>query len=200
MVYAYIRISTDKQNIENQRFEILKYADAKKLAIDEWVEETVSGVKSVKDRKIGMVLGQMKSEDILLVTELSRLGRNLMEVMAILNDCMERNVKVFTIKEGYQLGNTINAKVLAFAFSLSAEIERNLISQRTKAALAKRKSEGKPLGRPKGSLNREVKLTGKEGNIKMLLSKKIGVAAIARLLDVNRLTVRNFIQTRKLIK
>lgn len=198
MVYAYIRISTDKQNIENQRFEILKYADAKKLSIDEWVEETVSGVKSVKDRKIGMVLGQMKSEDILLVTELSRLGRNLMEVMAILNDCMERNVKVFTIKEGYELGNTINAKVLAFAFSLSAEIERNLISQRTKAALAKRKSEGKPLGRPKGSLNREVKLTGKEENIKMLLSKKIGVTAIARLLDVNRLTVRNFIQTRKL--
>lgn len=200
MVYAYIRISTDKQNIENQRFEILKYADAKKLAIEEWVEETVSGVKSVKDRKIGMVLGQMKSEDILLVTELSRLGRNLMEVMAILNDCMERNVKVFTIKEGYELGNTINAKVLAFAFSLSAEIERNLISQRTKAALAKRKSEGKSLGRPKGSLNREVKLTGKEENIKILLSKKIGVTAIARLLEVNRLTVRNFIQTRKLIK
>ena len=200
MVHAYIRISTDKQNIENQRFEILKYADAKKLAIEEWVEETVSGVKSVKDRKIGMVLGQMKSEDILLVTELSRLGRNLMEVMAILNDCMERNVKVFTIKEGYELGNTINAKVLAFAFSLSAEIERNLISQRTKAALAKRKSEGKSLGRPKGSLNREVKLTGKEENIKILLSKKIGVTAIARLLEVNRLTVRNFIQTRKLIK
>ena len=200
MVYAYIRISTDKQNIENQRFEILKYADAKKLAIDEWVEETVSGVKSVKDRKIGMVLGQMKSEDILLVTELSRLGRNLMEVMAILNDCMERNVKVFTIKEGYELGNTINAKVLAFAFSLSAEIERNLISQRTKAALSKRKSEGKLLGRPKGSLNKEVKLTGKEENIKMLLSKKIGVTAIARILEVNRLTVRNFIQTRKLLK
>jgi putative DNA-invertase from lambdoid prophage Rac len=200
MVYAYIRISTDKQNIENQRFEILKYADAKKLAIDEWVEETVSGVKSVKDRKIGIVLGKMKSEDILLVTELSRLGRNLMEVMAILNDCMERNVKVFTIKEGYELGNTINAKVLAFAFSLSAEIERNLISQRTKAALAKRKSEGKSLGRPRGSLNREVKLTGKEENIKMLLSKKISVTGIARLLDVNRLTVRNFIQTRKLIK
>ena len=200
MVYAYIRISTDKQNIENQRFEILKYADAKKLAIEEWVEETVSGVKSVKDRKIGMVLGQMKSEDILLVTELSRLGRNLMEVMAILNDCMERNVKVFTIKEGYELGNTINAKVLAFAFSLSAEIERNLISQRTKAALSKRKSEGKLLGRPKGSLNKEVKLTGKEENIKMLLSKKIGVTAIARILEVNRLTVRNFIQTRKLLK
>jgi len=96
----------------------------------------------------------MKNEDIFLVSELSRLGRNLMEVMSILHDCMERNIKVFTIKEGYELGNNINSKVLAFAFSLSAEIERNLISQRTKEALARRKSEGMRLGRPYGSQNK----------------------------------------------
>ncbi len=198
MIYAYLRVSTDKQTVENQRFEILKYADTKKLSIDQWVEETASGVKSVKDRKVGELLTRMEKGDIFLVSELSRLGRNLMEVMSILHDCMERDVKVFAIKEGYELGNNINSKVLAFAFSLSAEIERNLISQRTKETLARKKSEGMRLGRPKGSQNKEVKLTGKEEDIKKLLDKKVAVAAIARILDVNRLTVRSFIKTRKI--
>ena len=198
MIYAYLRVSTDKQTVENQRFEILKYADTKKLSIDQWVEETASGVKSVKDRKVGELLTRMEKGDIFLVSELSRLGRNLMEVMSILHDCMEKDVKVFAIKEGYELGNNINSKVLAFAFSLSAEIERNLISQRTKEALARKKSEGMRLGRPKGSQNKEVKLTGKEEDIKKLLDKKVAVAAIARILDVNRLTVRSFIKTRKI--
>ena len=198
MIYAYLRVSTDKQTVENQRFEILKYADTKKLSIDQWVEETASGVKSVKDRKVGELLTRMEKGDIFLVSELSRLGRNLMEVMSILHDCMERDVKVFAIKEGYELGNNINSKVLAFAFSLSAEIERNLISRRTKEALARKKSEGMRLGRPKGSQNKEVKLTGKEEDIKKLLDKKVAVAAIARILDVNRLTVRSFIKTRKI--
>jgi putative DNA-invertase from lambdoid prophage Rac len=198
MIYAYLRVSTDKQTVENQRYEILKYADTKKLSIDQWVEETASGVKSVKDRKVGVLLTRMEKGDIFLVSELSRLGRNLMEVMSILHDCMEKDVKVFAIKEGYELGNNINSKVLAFAFSLSAEIERNLISQRTKEALARKKSEGMRLGRPKGSQNKEVKLTGKEEDIKKLLDKKVAVAAIARILDVNRLTVRSFIKTRKI--
>jgi DNA invertase Pin-like site-specific DNA recombinase len=191
-------VSTDRQTVENQRYEILKYADSKKLFIDEWVEETASGVKSVKDRKVGELLTRMEKDDIFLVSELSRLGRNLMEVMSILHDCMERDVKVFAIKEGYELGNNISSKVLAFAFSLSAEIERSLISQRTKEALARKKSEGMRLGRPTGSQNKEVKLTGKEEDIKKLLDKQVSVSAIARILDVNRLTVRSFIKTRKI--
>lgn len=198
MIYAYLRVSTDKQSVENQRYEILKYADLKKLSIDEWVQETASGLKSVKDRKISALLNRMRKEDILLVSELSRLGRNLMEVMSILHDCMERDIKVFSVKEGYELGNNINSKVLAFAFSLSAEIERNLISQRTKEALSRKKSEGMKLGRPHGSQNKETKLTGKEDDIRKLLDKKVAVSAIARILGVNRLTVRNFIKTRKL--
>ena len=200
MIYAYLRVSTDRQTVENQRYEILKYADSKKLSIDQWVEETASGVKSVKDRKVGELLTRMGKDDIFLVSELSRLGRNLMEVMSILHGCMEKDVKVFAIKEGYELGNNINSKVLAFAFSLSAEIERNLISQRTKEALARKKSEGMRLGRPLGSQNKEVKLTGKEEDIKKLLDKQVAVSAIARILDVNRLTVRSFIKTRKLEK
>jgi putative DNA-invertase from lambdoid prophage Rac len=198
MIYAYIRISTDKQTAENQRFEILKFADQKKLQIDTWVEETISGVKSIKERTLGKLLSKLNKNDLLIISELSRLGRNLMEVMSILHDCMEKDIQVFTIKEGYELGKNINSKILAFAFSLSAEIERNLISQRTKEALARKKAEGKRLGRPKGSLNKQVKLSGKEEIIKELLQKKISVCAIARILEVNRLTVDSFIRSRKL--
>jgi DNA invertase Pin-like site-specific DNA recombinase len=198
MIYAYIRVSTDKQSLENQRFEILKFADQKKIKIDAWIEETISGLKSFKDRNLGELLHKLTKSDMLIVSELSRLGRNLMEVMSILHDCMEKDVKVFTLKEGYELGKNINSKILAFAFSLSAEIERNLISQRTKEALARKKSEGKILGRPLGSQNKQVKLSGKEEIIKELLNKKISVCAIGRILGVNRLTVDGFIRSRKL--
>lgn len=111
---------------------------------------------------------------------------------------MDRDVKVHTIKEQYELGNNINSKVLAFAFSLSAEIERQLISQRTKEALARKKSEGKQLGRPKGSLSKQTKLTGKEDTIKELLDKQISYSGIGRILEVNRLTVKNFVESRNL--
>ncbi len=198
MIYGYIRVSTDKQSVENQRFEILKFADQKKINIDTWVEETISGAKAVKQRSLGQLLDNLSKNDVLIVSELSRLGRNLMEVMGILHDCMEKDVKVFTLKEGYELGKNINSKILAFAFSLSAEIERNLISQRTKEALGRIKSEGKTLGRPRGSQNKNVKLSGKEDVIKELLEKRISVSAIARITGVNRLTVDGFIRRRKL--
>jgi putative DNA-invertase from lambdoid prophage Rac len=152
MIYGYIRVSTDKQTVENQRYEILKHASSKRLHIDEWIEEVASGSTGYKNRKLGSVLLKVGKDDVLIVSELSRLGRNLMEVMSILNTCMEKETKVFTIKEGYELGNNIPSKVLAFAFSLSAEIERSLISQRTREAMARLKSNGQTLGRPKGAL------------------------------------------------
>ena len=198
MIYAYIRVSTDKQTVVNQRYEILKYAASKKIHVDEWIEETVSGSKRSEDRKLGSVLTGLKKNDILIVSELSRLGRNLMEVMSILHVCMQKESKVFAIKEGYELGNNISSKVLAFAFSLSAEIERSLISQRTKEAMARMKSEGLPVGRPAGALSKQTKLTGKDDTIRELLGKKVGVSTIGRILGVNRLTVENYIKTRKL--
>lgn len=198
MICAYIRVSTDKQTVENQRFEILKYADGKKISIDYWVEETVSSRKKLDDRMLGQTLKKLQENDMLIVSELSRLGRNLMEVMSILHHCMDKDVKVHTIKEKYELGNNLNSKVLAFAFSLSAEIERQLISQRTKEALARKKSEGMRLGRPKGSLSKTVKLSGKEEEIKALREKDISYSAIGRLMGVNWLTVKNFIQSRDL--
>jgi len=194
MIYGYIRVSSDKQTTENQHFEITNYSKAKELPIDEWIEETISATKKLSDRKFGSLLEKMQKNDILIVTELSRLGRNLMQIMSILHTCMERNIKVFTIKEHYELGNNINSKVLAFAFGLSAEIERNLISQRTKEALARKKAEGVVLGRPKGSKSKVTKLTGKEDKIKKLLDKKVSKSAIARIFDVHRLTVAAFVK------
>ena len=199
MHYAYLRVSTDKQTTEQQRFEILKYADAQKLTIDHWIEETVSGTTKVSERKLGRLLTTMQAQDVLLVTELSRLGRSLMEVMSVLHGLMEQEVTVYAIKEGYTLGNTLNAKVLAFAFSLSAEIERAMISQRTKEALARKRAEGKRLGRPKGSLAKTTKLTGKDTVINDLLSKQISISAIARILGVHRGTVAQYIKRRGLM-
>ncbi len=198
MRYAYIRVSTDKQTTEQQRFEILKFADEKKLAIDHWIEETVSGTKKVQDRKLGILLLQLQAHDVLIVTEISRLGRSLMEIMSFLHTLMEQDVLVYSIKEGYALGNNLNSKVLAFAFSLSAEIERAMISQRTKEALARKRSEGKRLGRPKGSLSKTTKLTGKDAMIKELLAKQVAISAIARILGVHRLTVAHYVKTRRL--
>jgi len=198
MIYAYVRVSKDKQTTDNQRFEILKFADEKRLQIHEWVDETVTGVKKARLRKLGPLLERMNANDMLIVSEISRLGRSLMEVMSILYQLMEKDVKVFTVKERYELGNNINAKVLAFAFSLSAEIERQMISSRTKEALARKKSEGTLLGRPKGRLSKVTKLTGKENDILALLRKQVSHSAIARLMEVNRATVRTFIISRKL--
>ena len=195
MIYGYIRVSTDKQTTENQRFEINNFATDRQFEVDEWIEETISATKKLADRKFGELLQKMTKEDVLVVTELSRMGRNLMQIMSILHTCMEKEIKVFTIKERYELGNNINSKVLAFAFGLSAEIERNLISQRTKEALARKKSEGVILGRPRGSKSKTHKLTGKEDEIKVLLAKKISKSAIARILGVHRLTLAEFIKT-----
>lgn len=198
MNYGYIRVSTERQTTENQKFEIKNYAREKGIIIDEWIEETISATKKLDQRKFGQLLHKMKKGDMLVVSELSRMGRNLMQIMKILHDCMEKDIQVFTIKERYELGNNINSKVLAFAFGLSAEIERNLISQRTKEALARKKAEGVILGRPVGSRSSSLKLTGKEEEIKRLLKKKISYSGIGRLLGAHRLTVSSFIKDNKL--
>ena len=164
MIYGYIRVSTDKQTVENQRFEINNFCNERGLIVNAWIEETISGTKKVDERKLGKLLNKLKRNDILICAEISRLGRNMFMIMSILNYCMENGIKVWTIKDNYRLGDDLTSKVLAFAFGLSAEIERNLISQRTKEALARKKSEGIILGRPKGKKSSKYKLTGKEND------------------------------------
>lgn len=195
MIYGYIRVSTDKQTVENQKFEIKEFCKGKNIRVEKWVSETISATKKLTDRKFGKLMKKLKKNDIVIVSEISRVGRNLMQIMGILNECMEKGVMVLTVKEGYELGNNINSKVLAFAFGLSAEIERNLISQRTKEALARKKSEGVVLGRPKGTSEyKSLKLYPKRVQIRKLLDDGSSYSYIARKLKVNRITVAKFVR------
>lgn len=184
MNYAYIRVSSDRQTTKNQRFEISSYAESRGMKIDRWIDETASSRRALGDRKLGGLLKRLGRGDTLVVSEISRLGRNLMQIMVILNFCMERFVKIIAVKENYELGDNINSKVLAFAFGLSAEIERNLISQRTKEALARRRADGLPLGRPKGSSAKRLKLSGKEELIEGYIRAGLSKSEISRKLNV----------------
>jgi len=194
MNYGYIRVSTDKQTVENQRYEINRFCERENIEIGQWIEETTSGTKEPDKRKLGKVLAKLQKGDILICAELSRLGRSLLMIMDILNQCLKREVQVWTIKDNYRLGMDISSKVLAFAFGLSAEIERNLISQRTKEALARRRAEGVILGRPKGRKSSRVKLTGREEEIARLLRRGYSKSRIARRLKVHRITLGKFIR------
>ena len=194
MNYGYIRVSSDKQTVENQRFEIENFCIKEELHIDGWIEETISGTKNYDERELGKLLSKVDKNDLIICSELSRLGRNLFMIMEILNHCMEKECKVWTIKDNYRLGDDIQSKVLAFAFGLSAEIERNLISQRTKEALARKKEEGVVLGRPKGRKSSHLKLTGKEAIIKDLREQGVSISQIARIYKVDRATVTKFIK------
>lgn len=142
MIYAYIRVSTDKQTVENQRFEIENYCRKRQIDVDQYIEETISGMKDVDKRKLGILLKKMKKDDTLIASEISRLGRRLLEVMSILDNLMKKKIRVITVKEGFELCDNLQSHVIAFAFSLASEIERSLISQRTKEALARKKSLG----------------------------------------------------------
>lgn len=195
MIYGYIRVSSDKQTVENQRFEINKFCERENLTIDGWIEETISGTKAYNKRQLGVLLKRITKGDLIICAELSRLGRNLFMIMEILNICMTKEAKVWTIKDNYRLGDDIQSKVLAFAFGLSAEIERNLISQRTKEALARKKAEGVILGRPKGrrSSPDKYKLSGKETLINELLKEGISKRKIANICKVDRNTLARFI-------
>ena len=194
MIYGYIRVSTDQQSTSNQKFEINRYAASHNIQIDKWVEETISSRKPLNKRKLGSLLAELKDGDILISTEISRLGRSLLEIMGILQHCLAQNCQIWTLKENYKLGSDIASKVLAFAFGLSAEIERQLISDRTKMSLDKLKSQGKHLGRPFGAKSKSLKLSKNTKKVKDLMAKGLPKAQIARLLGVDKLTLYRFLK------
>jgi DNA invertase Pin-like site-specific DNA recombinase len=196
MIYGYIRVSTDRQTVDNQRFEIERFCSKNNLKIEQWIEETISGTKLPEKRLLGPLLAEVKKDDLIVCSELSRLGRSLFMIMSILNHLMLNGVRVWTIKDNYRLGDNIQSKILAFAFGLSAEIERDLVSQRTKEALARRRSEGVILGRPYGRKSSQVKLSGHEKEIQALLDKRTSKSAIGRIFGVNRMTVDSFMRER----
>lgn len=195
MIYGYIRVSSDRQTVENQRYEILRFCERERLRVDGWIEETVSGTRPWGERELGRLLSSVGAGDMIVCAELSRLGRSLFMIMEILGLCMERGCRVWTVKDGYRLGDDLQSKVLAFAFALSAEIERTLIAQRTREALARRRAEGMTLGRPRGSRTRRErhKLYGREALIARLLDGGVTQSEMARRLGVCRATLRAYI-------
>ena len=195
MIYGYIRVSSDKQTVENQKFEIENFCRREAIAIDGWISETISGTQNYRKRKLGLLLSRMKPGDLLICSEISRLGRSLFMVMEILNLCMTKNYRVWTVKDSYRLGDDIQSKVLAFAFGLSAEIERNLISQRTKEALLRKRADGMILGRPHGTAGREYcKLYRQEDTIRKLQKLGNSKTSIANHLHVHRNTLINYMR------
>ena len=192
MIYGYIRVSTDKQTVENQRFEISAYAKRNDITIDYWIEETISGTIAPEKRNLGKLLRIIKKDDVIICSELSRLGRSMFMIMSILNQLMQMEVSVYTVKEGYKLGQDLQSKVLAFAFSISAEIERNLIAERTTEALKRCKAEGKKLGRPKGSKNKAYKLSDKRDEIIRFLDDGYTKTFIINHYNISSATLYNF--------
>ena len=170
MIAAYLRVSTEHQVLDNQKNEIEKFAQARGITIDKWVTEVVSGKKKGSDRKLGALVRSLRSGDTLIVTELSRLSRTLIDIMNIVGILLKKGVSLHSTKEGCAFDESINSKVLLFAFGLVAEIERNLISMRTKEALALRQEMGVRLGRPRGS----------SPKMKMLLSSRDKIEAALR--------------------
>ena len=192
MIIGYLRVSTEKQNPENQRDEIRRFADEKSLAVDSGVVETASGKLPYRKRKLGRLLRRLRSGDVLIVTEISRLSRSLTEIMSIMGYCLEKEVCIYTTKERYTFDNSINSKVLCFAFGLVAEIERNLISMRTKEALALKRAEGVRLGRRLGSDVKMQVIRDNSARIEAMLASGMTVTKICRKIGISRNTWYKF--------
>lgn len=192
MIAGYLRVSTGKQHLYNQKDEILRYAESKHIAIDYWVTEIVSGKKHERERKLGALLRRMKPGDTLIVTEISRLSRTLTDIMEIMGKCLRKKIRLYTTKEGYTFDDSINSKVLCFAFGLVAEIERNLISMRTKEALALRKANGIKLGRRKGSCTKLRILEMHHCEIVDMLRQRHSISKICRHYKVSRETFNKY--------
>ena len=196
---AYLRVSKDTQDTKNQRLAILEFAHAERIAIDEFVELQASTRRSAKVRKVDLLLARLAPGDTLLVSELSRLGRSVGEIITLIDTLVTRQIRVFALKEGLRLTGTqdLQTTVTVTLFGLFAEIERALLSLRTKEALAVAKAAGKRLGRPRGTLGKS-KLDGKKEEIKALLALRVSKASIAKITGVDRATLYHFMRSRGL--
>ena len=196
MVYAYLRVSTDKQELENQQMAIENFATQNNLFVKKWVMETVSGVKSEKDRQLGKLLQKIKKGDLLLCTEISRIGRTTWGVMSIINDILKKDARVWTINDNHRFDDDVLSYTKAFLHTVQGKMERDLISQRTRQGLARKKAEGHKLGRPHGYLmpDNSLKLAGKEHEIKIMLENNVRVYTIAKTFKTTPKTVNKFIK------
>lgn len=196
MIYAYCRVSTTHQTEENQHFVIEQYAKENNIQIDIWVEETISSGKRLSERKLGKLIPKLKSGDILITTEISRLARSLMELMGILQTCLEKECQIWTLKENFRLGTDVQSKVLAFAFGLSAELSKSLLQARVRESLARLKAGGKKLGRPFGAKSHELKLEKHRKQLERMLKLGFSKPKIAKLLGVHKCTIYNYLKAK----
>ena len=196
MIYAYCRVSTSHQTEENQRFVIEQFANENNIKIDCWVVETVSSGKKLSQRKLGKLIPKLKSGDILITTEISRLARSLMELMGILQACLEQECQIRTLKENFRLGTDVQSKVLAFAFGLSAELSKSLLQARVRESLARLKAEGRKLGRPLGALSSELKLEKHRQQLELMLMRGVSKTKIAKILGVHKCTIYNYLKAK----
>ena len=198
MVYAYLRVSKFEQDVEKFKLAIFDFANKNNFQNVQFVEEKISSRKKLQERKLFSLLEILTVDDVLIVNELSRLSRSVRELFEILEILQRKKVKVYILKQNIHLSDKqdIQTKILLNVLAMIAELERDFISERTKEALQAKRMQGKKLGRPAG----KSKLDGKETEIKKLLEKRVSISAIARMFDVNRLTVQKFIKTKKLKK
>ena len=197
MVIAYIRVSTELQSYEGQRYEIEQWIRRREWSVDKWVQEKASGTRQLDKRTLGRLLRKMRPGDTLVCTELSRLGRNMMMVMSILNTCSQKDIRLYSIKDNFELSDSLNAKIIAFAFSLAAEIERSLISQRTREALAAKKQAGVKLGRPVGPSAQRLLFEQKRADILRLRAQGMTIGQLARRLHIHPNTLSRYLNETK---
>jgi DNA invertase Pin-like site-specific DNA recombinase len=195
---AYLRVSTDGQNLEKNKADILHLANDKNLGKVEWVEEKVSGKLSWKERKIKAIIDELQKGDNLIVAELSRLGRSMLDIMEILKIVKDREINVYAVKGNWTLNGTTQSKIVGMVFAMASEIERDLISARTKEALKARKAAGVQLGRPKGP--GKSKLDQYRPEIEALLKNGSTQAYIAKRYKTTPANLNNWLKKNKIDK
>ena len=201
VIYAYLRVSTNQQDVDNQRYGILEYANQRNLGHLEFVADSVSGQKRWRERELGKLLTEKaRTGDMVVFVEISRMARSTLQVLEILECCMQRELSVHIAKQRMVLDDSMPSRITATVLGLAAEIERELISLRTTEALAKRKAAGKTLGRPKGRQSASLKLDAKEQEIRMYLAKGISKRSIAKLVDCAPSTLYNWLKRNQLFK
>lgn len=194
MVYAYLRVSTDAQDEQNQRLGVDAKAQQLNLSIDKYLIDKTSGTIDPTKRNLGKLLRRTQNGDIIIISELSRLGRRLFMLFRILETLLNKGVSVYSVKDGYSLDNSLQSKVLAFAFGMAAEIERDMISMRTREALALRKAQGVHLGRPFGYIVQNHKLDPYKDRILRWYGSGWSKSKIARRCHCTNKTVRKYIR------
>ena len=194
-IYGYLRISTDKQNIENGKKEILFMADNLNLnATVNWVQETCTGKKHWKKRELGILFEKFKSGDVFITTEISRIGRSTLQILEFVTECSKKKVSVYCTKGNLKIDDSVGSQALIFAMSISAQIERDLISERTKAALHTKMANGFKMGRPVGKLTLDKHID----EIKKMMAADIRLKTIAKKFNVTRNTLGTFLKKRNL--